>query len=57
METTQVAQYESEASDEETVGKDQGPNGTAKRRKEPKFRIEQATCDHSSAVVDDFQSI
>jgi hypothetical protein len=57
METTQVAQYESETSDEETVEKDQGANGKTKRRKEPKFWIEQATYDHPSEVVDDFQSI
>jgi hypothetical protein len=43
METTQVAQYESETSDEEIVEKAQGTNGKTKRRKEAKFWIEQAT--------------
>jgi hypothetical protein len=31
METTQVAQYESETSDEESEGKAQGTNGKTKR--------------------------
>ncbi|CAF1550987.1 unnamed protein product [Adineta ricciae] len=50
MNTTQVAQYESESSDEETQEKHTNVIGKAKRRRESKFWIEEATYNHSSEV-------
>jgi hypothetical protein len=50
MDTTQVAPYESELSDEETIEEHPSVNEKTKKRQESKFWIEEATYDHSSEV-------